>query len=188
MDSMRSGTAAGLLDFLKWMQDKGLAKTATANARRSAAQKVLEIDGEGWRDTDIRTLDVEEQFQRFAHLRGSNYSPGSLNTYGQRFRDAVELYLEYLANPTGFRAPPSRSVKTAKPVAGKLAKAGHGTPPPDTSPTVERAPTSTRDLITYPFPLHNGDLAYVQLPVRVSSADAERLCAFIRSIAIATED
>ena len=39
------------------------------------------------------------------HRSGSKYSPGSLTTYGQRFRDAVALYLEYLAKPTGFRVP-----------------------------------------------------------------------------------
>lgn len=185
MDGMRSGTAAGLIDFLKWTQEKGLVKSATAGARRSAAQKVLEIDGEGWRDIDVRSLDVEEQFQRFAHLRGSKYSPGSLNTYGQRFRDAVALYLEYLANPTGFRAPPSRSVKAAK--TSGTARADHIARSPETSPTVERSPTTTRDLITYPFPLQSGELAYVQLPVRLGEVDAERLCAFIRSVALANE-
>lgn len=187
MDSMRSGTGAGLLDFLRWTQEKGLVKAATAGARRSAAQKVLEIDGEGWREIDVRSLDVEEQFQRFAHLRGSKYSPGSLNTYGQRFRDAVALYLEYLANPTGFRAPPSRSVHNAKPKTAGRSKAARGTPSPPESSTVERVPTATRDLITYPFPLQSGELVYVSLPIRLGETDAARLCAFIQSVALANE-
>lgn len=183
VESMRSGTASGLLEFLKWTQEKGLVKPATAGARRSAAQKVLEIDGEGWRDIDIRALDVEEQFQRFATLRGSKYSPGSLNTYGQRFRDAVALYLEYLGNPTGFRAPPSRSARGGKAKPPRV-KRDASNQSPATAPIVDQARATSRDLITYPFPLQNGELAYVQLPVRIEAPDAERLCSFIRSIAI----
>jgi hypothetical protein len=184
MDEMRSATAAGLLDFLRWTQEKGLLPAPTAGARRSAAQKVLEIDGDGWRDIDVRALDVEEQFERFARLRGSKYSPGSLKTYGQRFRDAVALYLDYLANPTGFRAPRSRSTRTTKPTSVSGADSGIVTE----SATVERIPAVARDLITYPFPMQSGVLAYVQLPMRVAASDAERLCAFIRSIAVAAED
>ena len=186
MDSMRSGTGGGLLEFLRWTQEKGLVKAATAGARRSAAQKVLEIDGDGWRDIDIRALDVEEQFQRFAHLRGSKYSPNSLNTYGQRFRDAVALYLEYLANPTGFRPPPSRSPRGGKAKVPRV-KQDASTRSPSALPTVEQTRPASRDLITYPFPLQNGELAYVQLPVRVEVTDAERLCSFIRSLAIGTK-
>jgi len=188
MDDMRSGTAAGLIQFLGWMKEKGLMKAATAAAWRSAAQGVLEIDGEGWSEIDLRTLNVDDQFQRFAHLRGPKYTPASLNTYGQRFRDAVARYLEYLANPTGFRPPTSRSARPAGKAKGRSAA------PTDTSPgtgesvpVIERPVAGARDLITYPFPLQSGDLAYVQLPVRVLPADAERLCAFIRSIAFVTE-
>lgn len=187
MDDFTSGTASGLIRFLGWMKEKGLMKPATAGAWRSAAQGVLEIDGEGWGDVDLRTLDVGDQFQRFARLRGSRYTPASLTTYGQRFRDAVATYLEYLANPTGFRPPASRSPKGGKSKAQSASHApaqGHVAEPAAAS---ERAATGGRDLITYPFPLQSGELAYVQLPVRVQTADADRLCAFIRSIAIVSE-
>jgi hypothetical protein len=184
MEDMRSGTGAGLISFIQWMREKGLMKPATAGSWRSAAQALLEIDGEGWEAIDLRTLDVEEQFHRFTNHRGSRYTPGSLNTYGQRFRDAVATYLDYLANPTGFRPPASRTRKNQKSSVRPVAKTDAAD---ERAVSVERTPPGGRDLITYPFPLQSGDLAYVQLPVRVDSSDAERLCAFIRSIAIVNE-
>ena len=130
---------------------------------------------------------ADEQFERFSRLRGAKYRPESLNTYGQRFRDGVTTYLDYLANPTGFRPPSARS-RTSAEQKGRPPVRGEGRDrAPTSAASPERTGPATRDLITYPFPLQTGDLAYVQLPVRFSDGDADRLCAFIRSIAIASE-
>jgi hypothetical protein len=188
LDTNRVGSAAGLLAFMEYLKEKGLMPARTADAWRSAAQAVLAVDGEGWAETDLRSLDLESQFQRFANIRGAKYTPASLRTYRQRFRDAVSMYLDYLSNPTGFK--PRGSVT-------RRASGGSSSPKPDEKAVAETAAQwlsgvekrdepagSAPKLLTYPFPMSGGELAYLQLPVHVSASDVERLCSFIRSIAL----
>lgn len=177
-DDLHSGTVAGLLQFLEYAGEKGLLHPTTAGARRSACIKVLEIDGAGWRDQKVADIDPESQFDRFSRKSGSKYSPGSLATYGQRFRDAMSQYEDFLANPTGFKGQPPRQVAKRKATPGakpskKVAGAGAPTAPP-----------RSEELITYPFPLETGVLGYVQLPREISGDDVERLCDFVRSLAL----
>ncbi len=181
-DELHSGTAAGLLRFLGYSAEKGLINATTAGARRSACTKVLEIDGPKWREQSIADLDVEDQLDQFSRKAGGKYSPGSLATYGQRFRDAVTDYAQFLANPTGYRGskPRTRSRATSGQIAassGSRTRSSRATTP---------APPASRDagLITYPFPLASGALGYVQLPRELTPADIERLCHFVRSLAI----
>lgn len=178
-DDLHSGTAAGLLRFLEYAGEKGLMNATTAGARRSACIKILEIDGEGWRDQKVAELDPEAQFERFSRKSGGNYSPGSLATYGQRFRDAVAQYRDFLSNPTGFRGPRAR--RTAKESPSRESQTR---PSPDAGRAVAPAPSRAEELITYPFPLQNGALGYVQLPRQISESDVARLCDFIRSLAL----
>jgi hypothetical protein len=175
-DDLHSKTGAGLLRFLDYTGEKGLQNPTTAAARKSACIKVLEIDGPGWRERRIDEIDVEDQVERFGRKSGSKYRPGSLRTYQQRFRDAVADYLEFLKNPTGYRGAPPKSV----------------TRPSSRTQTKERGQASTprtrttdaaAGLITYPFPLSGGVLAYVQLPHEISPEDAERMADFLRSVA-----
>jgi hypothetical protein len=173
---------------MEYLKEKGLMHARTADAWRSAAQAVLAVDGEGWTETDLRSLDLESQFQRFANIRGAKYTPASLRTYRQRFRDAASMYLDYLSNPTGFKprgsvtrrssggSSPSKSDERAVPEAAT-----------QSFPGIEKrdeVPSSAPKLLTYPFPMSGGELAYLQLPVHVSARDVERLCSFIRSIAL----
>lgn len=181
-DELHSGTAAGLLRFLGYSAEKGLINATTASARRSACTKVLEIDGPNWREQSIGDIDVDDQLNQFSRKAGGKYSPGSLATYGQRFRDAVTDYAQFLANPTGYRGPKPRtrsratSDQTAAPSGGRTRSSRPITP----------ARQASRDagLITYPFPLASGALGYVQLPRELTPADIERLCHFVRSLAI----
>ncbi len=177
-DELHNGTAAGLLQFLDYSAEKGLLNAKTAGARKSACVKVLEIDGAAWRNRKVGEIDIEDQINRFSRKVGSRYSPGSLATYGQRCRDALTEYTEFLANPTGYRGPKAKRrgepVRATTPTARRTG-----------APKQGRSPVGTEsDLITYPFPLSAGTLGYVQLPREIIADDAERLCHFIRSLAI----
>jgi hypothetical protein len=191
-DELYSGTAAGLLRFLGYSAEKGLINPTTARARRSACTKVLEIDGPDWRQQPVADIDAEDQLARFSRKSGGKYSPGSLATYGQRFRDAVNDYLQFLSNPTGYRGPKPRarsrtgSSQGAPPASGRTSSPGQAASatnavPDDAAPA---APGRDTGLITYPFPLASGALGYVQLPREVTPTDIERLCHFVRSLAI----
>lgn len=190
MDLPSSGSAGGLISFLSWLKEKGLMPGRTADAWRSAAQAVLSVDGQGWEDLDLRDLDLQAQFQRFSNMRGTKYTPASLRSYGQRFRDSVEMYFQYLANPTGFK-PRVSVVAVRSPGAGQRRTQSRSADGPAAETTGSAMPSQPSGsgagapkLLTYPFPLAGGELAYLQLPVLVSLTDVERLCAFIRSIAI----
>lgn len=173
---IQQGTGAGLLEFLSWMGDKGLMNPRTAGAYKSACTKVLEIDAD-WLTTDVKALDVSAQIDRFARLNGPRYTPGSLMTYGQRFRSAVETYLDYLKSPAAFRGKPVAPPKKA------VDRRSQDPQRPDRPSSAEPSRVHA-DLVTYPFPLRSGGMAYLQLPRELSGQEAKRLCAFVHSLAM----
>lgn len=191
------GTGLGLIEFFDYLADKGLMNKATAAGRRSAAQKVLEID-DGWQSCDLRDLDLDEQFNRFSNLRKQDYKPQSLSVYGSRFKSAVGEYLRYLDDPSGFRASgavESRS-KSRKPPGQEGEPVGErsgasGGAVAYTEVAVVRGerdePKERERLITYPFPIRAGMVAYLQIPVDLRQDEAERLAQFIQTLAMPAE-
>ncbi|HEU5002772.1 MAG TPA: hypothetical protein VFW71_08345 [Actinomycetota bacterium] len=188
VDDIMSGQAAGLIEFLTYVKEKGLMPGRTADAWRSASQAVLSLEGDDWLSTDLLSIDVEQQVQRFANAKGGRYKPESLRTYGQRFRDSMSMYIDYLSNPTGLkprnagvrRSTSKRSASNKPTEISQEVGVAHDFEPADRSP-------STLRLLTYPFPLKAGDVAYLQLPARVPLSDIERMCQFLRSLAIDDE-
>lgn len=188
----RDGTAQGLVDFFDYLAERGLMNKATATARKTAATKVLGID-EGWEDTDLRALDLDEQFERFTRLEKQNYKPNSLAVYGSRFRSAVEEYLSYLEDPSSFKAPSAKPASNGKKTSAKAAKPAGSPETSESVPADEPAhqiaagtpPPHQQKLLTYPFPLRGtGTMAYLQLPPDLSADEAARLGRFLESLAL----
>jgi hypothetical protein len=152
--ALYSGTAAGLLEFLDYARAKGILARKTAEAYKSASSLALSIDGEGWENAEVRSIDIDQQLDRYIRLRGQKASPETLATYRGRVGKAIQLYVDFLDNPTGFRGP--REVASAEP----------------------------SELLTYPFPLRAGGMAYLQLPRELTHADVKRLSSFLESLAI----
>jgi hypothetical protein len=194
-------TVAGLIAFVDWLGSRGEMNASTAKAYSSAVLKVMEIEVEGWQNIDVGALDVDDQADRFARLRGMNYKTDSVGTYQTRFKKAVELYLAY----TGEGAPGLKALLKERgrrtPQEGK--KAGNGGQPaaapvsvrPDSLRSTGLHTASSRgagsvsapdEMTVYPFPVRFGVMAYVHLPHDFSKADAKRLCAFVESIALDT--
>jgi hypothetical protein len=84
----------------------------TAGGLRSACNRVLEALGDDWEQTNISELDVEETLLRFQNPKKKDFLPQVLEEYKQRFRKAVRSYLEYLANPGGWK-PSAQENSTA---------------------------------------------------------------------------
>jgi len=179
--SIQSATAGGMVSFLAYLKGKGLMNPTTADAYRSAAVKVFEIEGDAWQALDLKGLDVDEFLLRFETLSGSNYTPGSLATYKGRFAKALSMYLDYLESPSSFKAPlANRQSKPLSAGGGRRAK-------PSASSSVDAnmpASTVAAELIEYPFPLSTGATAYLRLPRDIPAMDVERLAAFVKSVAI----
>ncbi len=191
-DTQMSGTAEGLIAFLEWASRTGELSSNTAAAYKTAVTKVLEIDGEAWRETVVRDLDVDRQLDRFTRLRASRYNADSLQTYGNRFKAAVNHYSRYLDNPASFRVAGPRTVKPAggekspRSTGSSAARrsAGATTPSSSTDPAPAHDPRGAADLVQYPFPLRAGLMAYLSLPRDLRRQEAERIAAFVASLAI----
>ena len=103
---------AGLLDFLDWMAEKGLAPANTASSRKAAANKVISSLGED-EASNVLAIDIDDAIQRFAIKHGGRYSTESLQSYKSRVKTALEDFAAYKADPVGFR-PAGRSMTSLK--------------------------------------------------------------------------
>lgn len=187
-DVQMSGTAEGLLAFLEWAIRTGELSSNTAAAYKTAITQVLEIDGDAWRATSLRELDVDRQLDRFTRLRGSRYSPASLKTYKNRVSAARSHYLTYLANPATFRAASTRPKRgrdearaekyssDSQPRIRERGSRGAPVRPED--------PVANTELVQYPFPLRPDSLVYLSLPRDLRRSEAERIAAFVASLAM----
>lgn len=184
-DRQMSGTAGGLIEFLDWAARTGELSANTAAGYKTAVTRVLEINGKGWMETDIRSLDLGRQMDRFARLRASRYNPTSLRTYGTRLSAAVSHYLKYLSDPATFRtARPNTARNPAKAKASReTAPVGHGIGQ-DVAIAGGADPAASKDLVQYPFPLRTGVMAYFALPRDLRRTEAQRIAAFVASLAI----
>lgn len=184
--ALYAGTAKGLLDFLDYAQARGILARKTSEAYKSASSLVLSIDGEGWESIEVRGVDLDQQLDRYIRLRGGKASPQTLGTYRQRVGKAIDLYKDFLDNPTGFRGPSARpraagTATRRSPETAPRQQATHHSPAAEiTSPTPS-------DLVTYPFPLRTGGMAYLQLPRELTRSEVKRLCSFLESLAIDPE-
>jgi hypothetical protein len=183
-----SGTATGLIAFLDWAARTGELSPNTVAAYKTAVTQVLEIDGEAWGNTRVRELDLDRQLDRFARLRASRYSAASLRTYGNRVRAAITHYLKYLEAPTAFRTGQpkvARTTTSGKPRTGEPAAAvtgGKSNGRASSTPSAEL--TAPGDLVQYPFPLRSGLMAYLSLPRDLRRSEAQRIAAFVASLAV----
>lgn len=178
-DSLMDGTGDGLLIFLSWAANKGLLNSTTAGAHRSAVGQVLAVESDDFGTIDIRTLDTDDLLTRFARKNGAKYSPGSLATYEGRFRRAVEMYRDYLSNPSGFK-PGIKGRERTRARSVPPEKASEPPAKKADSPSVE--PPAPSNLMTFPFPLHSGGTAYFQLPRNLSHYDVDRMVKFLQSL------
>lgn len=183
-------TASGLMEFLAYVKEKGLMAGRTAEAYKSATTRILQIDGENWEDTDLRSIDLDMQMDRFVRLQGTKFKPETLQTYKGRFRSAVAEYLRYQNDPMTYRGPisqrPERQRKPA-PAASKShpdAAAGTAREPAERYRQTEEPGGGRPSLVKYPFPLRSGQMAYLELPRDLSRVEAQRMAAFIASLAI----
>jgi hypothetical protein len=186
LDRQMSGTADGLIAFLDWAARTGELSANTAAAYKTAVTRVLEIDGEAWADTSVRELDVSRQMDRFARLRASRYNPTSLRSYGNRLSAAVTHYLKYLDDPATFRAanPSTPRAKGSEKAVRRTARDGSGSASVADTSRTGTSRIASGDLVQYPFPLRAGVMAYFSLPRDLSRTEAQRIAAFIASLAI----
>lgn len=179
---INTGTADGLLEFCDYLIEKGYGGASAVNALKSAAKQVFQrVDGDDFGGLDVVNLDVEDYANRFEVKARADYKQESLATYRKRFLRAVEYYKAFLSDGSvpQLRATGTRSKPSSGAAVSKAKVAASAAAPPS-------APEPSDDglrLIDYPFPLRTGQLAYLRLPKRLEKADAQRIGAFVNTLA-----
>lgn len=178
------GKAKSVIKYLDSLREQGKAAPGTIRPLKNAFTQVLRVvDGNAWHDTIVKSINVENYMFRFANLTMGKYSRESLTTYRSRVNRAIKWYLKFLEEPGWTPDVPHPTIpastaasqqikKTAvRPEVGQLAFA---------TPSIPTA----RGNIVYPYPLLDGNLVYISLPVRLFKKDAKRIGSFVESIAI----
>jgi hypothetical protein len=199
MDSDRSimrGTGAGLLEFCDRLAERGDLAKETARGYRISAGRILAVESDDLASIDLRSIDVDDLFDRFAKLNKADFSDGSLTTYRSRFRSALSMYLAWLNDDPGWKTGgrPAQAKGGGTTAARKGARQASKSPvdpakrgvivhtPPAVETTTDPSSSSVR-LLTYDVPLRPDLIVRITLPVDLTQVDAERLTTFIKSLA-----
>jgi hypothetical protein len=117
------------------------------------------------------------------------YASDSLTVYKSRVNKVVTWYKQFLDTP-GWAPDVQKRNRTPKVKPAEYNKAHKANKPGTINLTHEDTPQSmpaianTANRILYPYPLSDGQLIHISLPLKLSKIDAKRIGSFIESIAI----
>jgi hypothetical protein len=189
MDPRYNEVEAG--KFFDMMAEKGVMKTPTARSRKFAIQKVLSVL-EPSEKADLRNINRDDAVQRFVNKYSQQFHPDSLQTYAYRFNVGLDDFISWVDNPMGFRpATSQRAARTARASAEMIDRAatGRAAPHPNQEPPASSPPATTvPGLIAIPVPLPSGGVAQLYVPQKLTAADAERIAAMAKALAVGQKD
>jgi hypothetical protein len=169
-------SAPAFFTFMDYQKDKGLLKSNTAQARKAAGKKMLEIADESERQ-DLRTIDVDELHARFANKAGTDYHPDSLQVYKSRFKTARDDFIKYVDNPAAFRP----SVAQRDPGTRSGGQTRRQPAAPASAQTAPRCPSTGN--IVFPVPLRPDLIVELHnIPSDLTEPEAERIAAVIKAL------
>ena len=176
MDTIET-TGRALVEHWKYAVEKGLMNRNTAGSLRAACTQVLGVL-DNWQSTDIRKINADDLCRRFQNKRSKDFTPESLETYKRRFTQAVREFLKYADDPGSWKAPgQGRPPKRGKGVA--TANGGSFQ-----TPETQLGLADSSELVTYPFPLREGRIAQLRLPVDLKMTEVRRLTAYLTTLAV----
>jgi hypothetical protein len=195
MSDASDGTGAGLLQFLEWAGSRGEIPAATVRSLAVSVRKVLSVEAEP-EAVDIRRLHDEDTFGRFEVLHRTDYSTQSLAAYRSRFMNSVAMYRAWLdkqpdwktAGGWNRRKPGTALVRASagRPAARSTGKPTKAVRKPDPQPQPfdrRLEPESVSSMVPYDLPLRPGLRVRLVLPEILTRADADRIAAFVASLA-----
>lgn len=174
-------TGKEFVDFWAYAIKKGLMNPNTARSLGGPVKQILSID-EDWESKDVSTVDTDELLTRFHNMRGKDFKPESLQIYDRRFKQALDLFLQYTSNPTGFRYQGGQA-NNRKNKSGTRRDKSESKNSSSGEATGMLIGSST-SMIDYPFPLRENCIARFKLPIDLRNSDIERIIAFLRTISV----
>jgi hypothetical protein len=182
-----SGTSQGLIEYLDQLISKGKATPGSIVPLKSTLKQVLStvVDGEEWKDINIRELDVDDFINRFKNKTIGKYSPSSYTVYQSRINKVKEWYIKFLLDP-GWAPKIEATGKIQRVKTKPSISSSESTVKNDFIDTgkLEKPNSVLNDLITYPFPLREGKIVYLSLPIDLTPAEAGRLSKFLDSVSV----
>lgn len=169
-----------LIEFLDWVETKGLLPPATVQGRKAAVNRVLSVL-EPQEATDVIGLDLDHVMDRFINLNSSGYTPDSLRTYRGRVGSAIRDFETYISNPMAFR--PARQLKL-KPKPDKSgSKPVQADQRPPEAPRAPSAPLPGVNLV--PIPLRADLTVRLEgIPFDLTMIEARRIANVVIALAV----
>lgn len=170
---------AELISFLDYLANKNLLNTSTVSARKAASIKILSAVDEDEK-ADLRILDRDQLFHRFANKYGKDFTPESLVTYKSRYNLALNHFLEYKQNPAAFKI--GNSKKTIKDSNAGKKSTSKKSPPLSQEKFTNSVPNGALEQKTYvlQIPISDGRLIEIRnLPMDLNELDAKKIAGII---------
>jgi len=193
-NTIGSGTAAGALQYLNFLSSKGHVAPGAIAALKTGFSRVMKtVGGEDWEKTEVRGIDVDSYMTRFANMTHGRYNAASLIDYKSRVKKVATWYLEFLSKPGWTPEVKVRKRSGSKavvqdfgqePEKAQLSAASAGDTPASNDTLTRPARTN---LIAFPFPLSDGNLATLYLPPSILASDATRMARFVESLVVEVE-
>lgn len=186
MSNTSNTSGKDFLEFWKRAVEKGELKPSTARTIRISCEQILQCT-ENWETLDIRMLNAEDAFRRFVNKRGRDLKSASLASYKNRLKNGIDMFLDYAKDPAAWKP----RMKSRTP--GQEKKEPQKTVSDDTINDTPQSPLAMQEqpkslpaapFIEYPFPLREGQLAYLKLPTNLKLFDVKRLTIYLNSLAI----
>lgn len=173
-------SSRALLHHWRWAAEKGLMNRNTAAGIRSAVVQVVGVLDEK-EQADVTQLDVDAVLKRFTNLKAQEFKPAVLDTYQNRFRQAVASFAQFVRDPSTWKPgiaerPAQRGKRNGN---GERASGKHAAP----VEAIVQPPVAT-GLVEYPFPIRDGQTAKLQLPRDIKVAEVKRIAAFMSTLAV----
>lgn len=167
MSEISSGTRAGYVEFFAGLAQRQEIDRSNAKNYLHAGSRVMSVEPDP--AGDVRDLNVDDVLARF-EAQNPDLSPDSVKTYRSRFRVGVAMYRAFLDGDADWK-------NAGKSVGAREATVGQGTGRP------QQGGETPGRIVAYDLPLRPDLLVRINLPVDLTTADADRLAAFVRSLA-----
>lgn len=178
-----------LLDFLSHAGERGLMPAATAQALAVATRNVFSVLDDAERSS-LPLDDLDGVIKRFNNKRARDFNPSSLREYGRRVRRAVDMYQQWKNDPANFAvktratSPSKKSRANGRAIAAPNSGQSPEIAEPVVAPISFPNPPGAAAGYQTAFPVRPGHVVVVaNIPLDLSTAEAERLAQFIRLLA-----
>ncbi|MGH3617798.1 MAG: hypothetical protein ACRDQV_07210 [Pseudonocardiaceae bacterium] len=194
-DLVNSATGAGLIYFCDIMIKRNEMTKATGSALRTGCKKVLDTEDDP-DTTELRTLDMEGLLRRFVNKNRADLNDRSLQTYQQRFRQTVDMYLKFIDRDPNWNTVKVRAGGLRSPVnignGTRSSKSGNVVEMKPTGATSEAASNSDATpalgMIEWSIPVRPGVVGKLVLPDSLTHREAQKVVKVVTALAHAFEE